>query len=143
MNENYNDCHYRKTTRTLIYTKSKKIAKHFIMQKARHFSKSQTISVTFYIKKRYTLSHVIFHEIFEVGIYIQKHETLRYVTFLYSKSQTLRKKQDNLRYVFIYKNPALLSYCKYEIPDHKVGIYCNVIGPLAALRHMHFRAKRF
>ena len=34
-------------------------------------------------------------------------------------------------------------YCKYEIPDHKVGIYCNVIGPLAALRHMHFRAKRF
>ena len=28
-----------------------------------------------------------------------------------------------------------------EVPDHKVGIYCNVIGPLAALRHMHFRAK--
>ena len=36
-----------------------------------------------------------------------------------------------------------LYYCKYEVPDHKVGIYCNVIGPLAALRRMHFRAKRF
>ena len=31
--------------------------------------------------------------------------TLFYVTFLYVKIQTLRKKQDNLRYVFIYKNP--------------------------------------
>ena len=27
------------------------------------------------------------------------------------------------------------TYSMYEIPDHKVGIYCNVIGPLAALRH--------
>ena len=36
-----------------------------------------------------------------------------------------------------------ILYCKYEVLDHKVGIYCNVIGPLAALRHMHFRAKRF
>ena len=34
-------------------------------------------------------------------------------------------------------------YCKYEITDHFVGIYCNVIGPLAELRHVHFRAKRF
>ena len=33
-----------------------------------------------------------------------------YWTFLYSKIQTLRKKQDNLRYVFIYKNPDTLCY---------------------------------
>ena len=33
----------------------------------------------------------------------KKHDTLRYMTFLYTKSQTLCKKQDNLRYVFIYK----------------------------------------
>ena len=30
------------------------------------------------------------------------------------------------------------KYCKYEVPDHKVGIYCNVIGPLAELRHSAF-----
>ena len=33
----------------------------------------------------------------------KKHDTLRYVKVLYTKSQTLRKKKDNLRYVFIYK----------------------------------------
>ena len=34
------------------------------------------------------------------------------------------------------------AYCMYEIPDHKVGIYCNVIGPLAALRHCEFSCKK-
>ena len=29
-----------------------------------------------------------------------------------------------------------------EIPDHKVGIYCNVIGPLAELRHSAFSCKK-
>ena len=28
------------------------------------------------------------------------------MTFLYTKSLTLRKKQDNLRYIFIYKKPG-------------------------------------
>ena len=40
----------------------------------------------------------------------KNHDTLRYVTFLYTKIQTLRKKQDNLRYVFIHKNPDTLRY---------------------------------
>ena len=43
----------------------------------------------------------------------------------------------------IHQIQEIYIYCMYEVPDHKVGIYCNVIGPLAALRHMHFRAKRF
>ena len=30
----------------------------------------------------------------------------------------------------------------YEIPDHKVGIYCNVIGPLDELRHSAFSCKK-
>ena len=49
------------------------------------------------------LLYAIFHDFFEIGIYIQKawHFELRDV--LFTKSQTLRKKQDNLRYVFIYK----------------------------------------
>ena len=33
----------------------------------------------------------------------KNHDTSRYVTFLYTKMQTLRKKQDNLCYVLIYK----------------------------------------
>ena len=40
----------------------------------------------------------------------KKHDTLRYVIFLYTKRQTLRKKQDNFCYVFIYKNPDTLKY---------------------------------
>ena len=78
MNENDDDCHHWKTTRTFIYTKAKNRE-----------------------------------------------------TFIYTKIQKLCKKRENLQ------------YCLYEVTDHKVGIYCNVIGPLAALRHMHFRAKRF
>ena len=33
-------------------------------------------------------------------------------------------------------------YCMYEVPDHKVGIYCNVIGPLAELHHSAFSCKK-
>ena len=33
-------------------------------------------------------------------------------------------------------------YCKYEIPDHKVGINYNVIGPLAELRHSALSCKK-
>ena len=40
----------------------------------------------------------------------KKHDTLCYGTFLYIKSQTLRKMQDNLRYVFMFKNPNTLHY---------------------------------
>ena len=40
----------------------------------------------------------------------KKHDTFCYVTFLNTQSETLRKKQDNLRYVSIYKNPDTLRY---------------------------------
>ena len=35
-------------------------------------------------------------------------------TFLCTKSQTLCKKQDNLRHVFIYKNPDTLRYAVFH-----------------------------
>ena len=54
MNENYDDSHHRKTARTFIYTKSKKIAKRFL-----------------YTKKAIHLTLWDFYEIFEVRIYIQ------------------------------------------------------------------------
>ena len=37
----------------------------------------------------------------------KKHDTLRYVTFLYTKILTLRKKQDYLRYVLYTKSLTL------------------------------------
>ena len=43
-----------------------------------------------------------FHEFFfnwHLHIY-KKHDTLSHVTFLHTKSQKIRKKRDNLRYVF-------------------------------------------
>ena len=40
----------------------------------------------------------------------KNHDTLRYVTFLYTKIQTIRKKQDNMCYVFMYKNTDTLRY---------------------------------
>ena len=44
----------------------------------------------------------------------KKHDTLRYVMFLYTKRQTLRKKKDNLRYVYIYKNLDTLHYAIFH-----------------------------
>ena len=72
----------------LIYTKSKKKAKHFNIQTVRHFTKSKTTVVTIFIyKNQVTLRYATFHENFEVGIYIQKSQHFA------------------LHEVFIYKNP--------------------------------------
>ena len=139
MFENYDHCHHQKTMRTNIYTKSKKNCETFYIKKFRNFSKSKTISITFlytkiqtlfkkldnsrYVfkyKKPYTWRYGIFMKFLKLAFIFKKHDTLRYVTFLYTKSKTLRKKQDNLLYVFIYKTPALLRYCLYEIPDHNL-----------------------
>ena len=34
------------------------------------------------------------------------------------------------------------TYCMDENLDHKIGIYCNLIGPLAALRDCAFSCKK-
>ena len=71
---NYNDYHHRKTTCTFYYIKeAKQIAKRFKIQKAIHFSKSKTISVSFFIEQKPdTLCYTNFHEIFLIDIYIRK-----------------------------------------------------------------------
>ena len=76
MNENYNDCHHRKTKRTFIYTKPKTIAKRFYIQKARHFSKARQFPLRFYIQKAIHLTLRDFHEVFSIW-------------HLYTKSMTL------------------------------------------------------
>ena len=73
MDENYDDCHYRKTTRTFMYTKSKKNWDNvFIYKRTDTFQKARQFPLYFYIQKTRNLTLRDFHEIFKVGIYIQK-----------------------------------------------------------------------
>ena len=65
------DIRKRQHARFYIYRKQKNF-KRFILKKTRHFSKKQdNFRYVFIYKKHDTLRYGIFHEIFEVGIYIQ------------------------------------------------------------------------
>ena len=95
------------------YNKQKMKNLYIYTQKAGHFTKSKTICVTFILRKSHTLYVTrFFMKFLKLAFkYIyQKHDTLRYVTLLYTERRTLRKKQDNLRYVFTYKDPDTLGY---------------------------------
>ena len=89
MIENYDDCHHQKTTRTFIYTKGKKFRNVFIYKNPDTFQKAIQFPLRFYIQKATHLTFRDFHEIVEVGIYIQKalHFALREV-FIYKKLET-------------------------------------------------------
>ena len=95
--------------------KANKISKRFYKQKGRHFSKSNTISVMSLYTKIQTLYVTrFFMKFLKLAFIYKKHDTLCYGTFLYTKSQTLRKKQDNLRYVFMFTNPDTLYYAIFH-----------------------------
>ena len=78
--------------------------KSFNIQKAGHFP----------YKKLDTLHYAVFIKKIEVGPYIQNllHSALN-CDFIY-KEETLRKKQYNLRYVFILKNPDFLRSAIFQ-----------------------------
>ena len=100
----------RQRARLYIYTKQKNAKFIYIYSKIQTLRKKQdNLQYVFIYKKIDTLRHAIFHENSDMVIFIQKHDTLRYVTFLYTKSLTLRKKQDNLCYVFLYTK--ILTLC--------------------------------
>ena len=84
----------RQRARFFIYTKGKK-GNVFIYKNLDTSQKARQFPVRFDIQKSRPLLYAIFHEMFEVGIYIKNHDTLCYVTFLYTKRQTLCKKKDN------------------------------------------------
>ena len=70
-----------------LYIQKPKNCKTFLYTKCQTLSKKQdNYRHVFIHKKQDTLHYTIFHENVEVGIDIQKHYTLRYVTFLYTKS---------------------------------------------------------
>ena len=66
-------------------------------QSQRFFKKQDNLRNVFIFKKQYTLGHAIIHKFLKLVFINKKHDILRYVMFLYTKIQTLREKQDNLR----------------------------------------------
>ena len=72
--------------RALVYTqKAKKLRNDFIYKKPETFQKARQFPLRFYIQKAIHLTLRDFQENFELGIYIKNHDTLPYVTFLYTK----------------------------------------------------------
>ena len=81
--------------------KNKKI-KGFYIQNPDTLQKLRQFALSFIYKISETLLYAIFHEKLKLAFIYKNHDTLRSVTFLYTKRQTLHKKQDKLRYVLIY-----------------------------------------
>ena len=73
INENYNDCPQQNTTCTLyIFIKGKKCESFLYTKIQTLYKKQDNFRYIFIYKNQDTLRYAIFHEIFEVGIYIQK-----------------------------------------------------------------------
>ena len=111
---NYNECHHQKLMCTFyIYKKQKN--RNIFNTKSQTLCKQQdNFCYVFNIQKKDTLRYTMFHEIFEVCIYIQKawHFVLCEV-FIYKKldtSQTAR--QFTLR--FYKQNPDTLRYAIFH-----------------------------
>ena len=108
--------------RAHLYIQKAKKSETFYIQKARHFAKSNTISVTFLYTKSKTLYVTLFvMKFLKVALLYKNHDTLHYVAFLYSKSWHFAKskticvtflfaqKKTNPVYVRIKKEP---KYCE-------------------------------
>ena len=126
MNENYNEYHQQKTTCTFyIYKRQNKLQNNLYIQK-KHLEKARKFASRFIYKKLNTLRHAICHEIIWSWHLCTKSMTLLVTWRFYKKSQTLRKKQDNLSYVFIWKKNghfALRNFHKnVEIGQGEGGI---------------------
>ena len=81
----------RQRTRFCI-NKKQNIAKRLYVQKSVHFAKSTTICFTFLYKKTRTLYITrFFKKILILEFIYKNYDTLRYMTFLYTKMYTLRK----------------------------------------------------
>ena len=113
INENYNDFHQQNTMCTFLYIqKTKQIAKRLYTYKNPDTSqKSRQFLLRCYIQKARHFTLRDFPWKFWSWYLYTKNMTLCVTWRFYTqKIQTLRKKHDNLRYVFKYKNPDTLRY---------------------------------
>ena len=92
MNENYHDCHHRKTKRTFISTKSQKNCPTFLYTKTQTlFKKLDNLRYVFIYKKQYTLRYGILMKFSHLAFICKKHDTFRYVTFNIQKARHFAK----------------------------------------------------
>ena len=105
----------RQRARFYIYENKINFLNLFKIQKERYIAKSNTISLMFlYTKSQTPYLKRFFVKFLKLAFIYKKHDTLCYGMFLYTKILTLRKKQDNLRYVFMLKNPDTLHYAIFH-----------------------------
>ena len=112
---NHNECLQQKTTCTFLYIqKAKKTQNVFIYKNRDIFKKQDNFRCVLYTKSETLYIKRFFITFLKLTFIYRKHDILCYMTFLYTKSQTLRKNQDNLCYSFIYKNPDTLRYAIFH-----------------------------
>ena len=100
INESQRECFY-------IYNKQKIRTVYIYTQKARHFSKNKTIFITFLYTKSHTLYFTRFLYFLLELIYVQNHDTLCYVTFLYKTPET-SKQAIQFAFCFLYTKSLTL-----------------------------------
>ena len=74
----------RQRPRFYIHKKQKQLPNVFLHKKPDTFQKPRQFLLRFIYKKPYTFRYGFFLKCFEVRIYLQKHDTLRNVTFLHT-----------------------------------------------------------
>ena len=115
-----------------IHTESKNSCETFLHTKSFIIFKNLDNFCYVFIYKKNTLDVTVFFKIFLKLVFLyKKHDTLRYVKFLYTKIQTLCK---NLRYVFIYKKLDTLRYVIF----HGIFEIGGGGGHFYILKTMHF-----
>ena len=102
------DIRQRSSALFYIYKKRKQSPNVLVLRN------KDNVHYIFISKKQDTLCYAIFHENLELRIYIQKASQFALRDLLNRKTSTIRKKQDILRYVFIYKNPDTLGYTMFH-----------------------------
>ena len=108
-----------------IYTKRKRKWETFIYKKkSRHFEKSKTICVTFLFTKIQTLYVMrFFMKILKLAFVYKKHDTLRYVTLLYTQKSRHFVKSKTICVTFLY-TVRMISTARFSVhtSEEPVGI---------------------
>ena len=93
------------TTRTFIYTKSKKNCQMFLYTKSRTlFKKLDNFRYVFIYKKPYTWRYGIFMKFLKLAFTYKKHDTLGYVTFFIQKARHFAKSKTICDTFYIQKS---------------------------------------
>ena len=133
-------------TSYIQYTKRKKIAKHFYIQKAKHFSKNYSIPVMFLSKKPYTWRYGIFMKFLKLAFIYKKHDTLRYVTFSIQKARNFAKSK-TICDTFLYTKTRHFCVTRFYIEFLKFAftmsrkVHCKCPHPLRKFQKFNVKSR--